>query len=204
MWTAWRGLRDSNWRGLLRRRSLEWHLRKENNMKRQLGSFWTKWNCSDLLGAKPEIKDVCSCILNPGKVLELWWHPTADWMVKRTSWSWGWGGCLVNSDIRPGNCRSSQLVWRGEVWMRSQLSLHKYICFNENLGNLGCLQTQCGGSSASLEGTQSPKDLLGMQGFRVSPMWGTGCGLICRQDRCCGSQACAAVLCVSTAAANWE
>lgn len=94
MWTAWCGLRDSNWRGLLRGRSLEWHLRKENNMKRQLGSFWTKWNCSDLLVAKPEIKNVCSSIPNPGRVLELWWPPSADWVVKRTSWSWAWGSVL--------------------------------------------------------------------------------------------------------------
>lgn len=41
--------------------------------------------------------------------------------------------------------------------MRSQLSLHKYICLNENLGNLGCLQTQCGGSSASLGGNPIPQ-----------------------------------------------
>lgn len=70
--TAWSGLRNSYWRGLLRTKSLGWHFSKKNNLKRQLGSLWKKENCSGLMDAQTGMKNTCSFILNLGRVLELW------------------------------------------------------------------------------------------------------------------------------------
>ena len=70
--TAWRGLRNSGWRGLLRRRSLGWHFSRKSKMKRQLESFWKEENCSGLMDAKTTVQNICSFIPNPGRVLELW------------------------------------------------------------------------------------------------------------------------------------
>lgn len=161
MQPAWHGLRNSDWRRLLRGRSLEWHLRRENYMKRQLGSFWTKWNFSGLLDANPEIKGICSSRIQVrfGNFRGI--QVQVEQLGEQIDHEFGG----VNLDIKPGIATALSLSERARFrWGVSCLCINTYVLV-KTLAIWGvCLQTQCGGcSDSSGEGT-TPCNM----GYRVS------------------------------------